>query len=215
MICAETQELLDNGMIETSDSPWSAPVVLVKKSNGKWRFCVNYTATVNRFLRHDAQPLPKSQDVLDNLAKATTLSLWDVCSGYWHIRLHEQDRKYTAFSTDEGLWQWTRLPFGLATSGSQFVRSIEQVLKEDQPDSIPQGVDPQTGKQARPKPILHETVEMFVDDGTIHTHEDQDHVDETAQCLKQLMWHDITVKLAKCTRGIDEAKLIGHEVRCR
>ena len=67
-------ELYANGMIEQSDSPWSAPVVLVKKKDGKWRFCVNYTATVNRFLRHDAQPLANAQDVLDNLAKATTLS---------------------------------------------------------------------------------------------------------------------------------------------
>ena len=59
IIRAETRELLDNGMIDVSDSPWSATVVLVKVSDGKWRFCVNYTATVNRFLRHDAQPLPK------------------------------------------------------------------------------------------------------------------------------------------------------------
>jgi hypothetical protein len=137
-----------------------------------------------------------------------------VCSGYWHIRLREQDRKFTAFSTDEGLWQWTRLQFGLATSGSQFVRSIEQVLREDHPDSVPAGIDPETGIERRPKPILHETVEMFVDDGTIHTRDNQNHVGETARCPKQLMWHDITIKLAKCTWSTDEAKLIGHEVRC-
>ena len=214
IIRAETQELLDNGMIDVSDSPWSAPVVLVKRSDGKWRFCVSYTATVNRFLRHDAQPLPKSHDVLDNLAESTPLSLWGVCSGYWHIRLREQDRKFTAFSTDNGLWQWTRLPFGLATSGSQFVRSIEQVLREDHPDSVPAGVDPETGVERRPTPILHDTVEMFVDDGTIHTRDNQDHVDEITRCLKQLTWHDIAIKLAKCTWGTDKANLIGHEVSC-
>ena len=57
IIKKEVLELYANGMIEQSDSPWSAPVVLVKKKDGKWRFCVNYTATVNRFLRHDAHPL--------------------------------------------------------------------------------------------------------------------------------------------------------------
>ena len=71
-----------------------------------------------------------------------------------------------------------------------------------------------TGKQNKPRPILHETVEMFVDDGTIHTTDEQDHVDEIARCLKQLMWHDITVKIAKCTWGTDEASLIGNGVRC-
>ena len=75
IIQKEVAELLKNGMIEKSDSPWSAPVVLVRKKDGKWRFCVNYTATVNRFLRHDALRLPKSQDVLDSLADATMLSL--------------------------------------------------------------------------------------------------------------------------------------------
>ena len=78
IIKKEVLELYANGMTEQSDSPWSVPVVLVKKKDGKWRFCVNYTATVNRLLRRDAQPLANAQDVLDNLAKATTLSLWDV-----------------------------------------------------------------------------------------------------------------------------------------
>ena len=159
-------------------------------------------------------PLANAQDVLDNLAKATTLSLWDVCSGYWHIQLREQDRKFTAFTADGSLWQWTRLPFGLATSGSQFVRSIEAVLKQDHPESIPTGVNPDTGTQYKPEPILHNTVEMFVDDGTIHTTEMQDHINEVARCLKQLMMHDITIKMAKCIWGTDEANLIGHIVRC-
>ena len=106
------------------------------------------------------------------------------------------------------------MPFGLATSGSQFVRSIEAVLREDHPDSLPAGINPDTGQQYKPEPILHETVEMFVDDGTIHTTDEQDHIDEVARCLKQLMIHDITIKMAKCIWGTDEANLIGHEVKC-
>ena len=75
-----------------------------------------------------------------------------MCSGYWHIKLREQDRKYTAFTTDEGLWQWTRLPFGLATSGSQFVRSIVQVLERDHPESVATGEESEM--------ILNKTVQM-------------------------------------------------------
>ena len=126
-----------------------------------------------------------------------TLSLWDVCSGYWRIKLGEQDRKCTAFTAKGSLWQWTRLPFGLATSGSQFVRSIESVLREDHPDSVPSGTNPNTGHKYNPEPILSSTVETFVDDGTIHPTDEQDHIDDVARCLKHLMPHDITIKMAK------------------
>ena len=91
---------------------------------------------------------------------------------------------------------------------------MEKVLREDHPDSVPSGIDAETGKPRQPKPILHETVEMFVDDGTIHTKEGQDHIDEVARCLKQLMWHDIALKVSKCIWCTDEAQLIGHVVRC-
>lgn len=95
----ETQKLMDNGIIEYSNSAWAAPVVLVKKPDGSWRFCVNFTASCNKFLKHDAHRMPKTQDILDGLGQAELLSLWDVNQGYYSLLLREQDRHYTAFNT--------------------------------------------------------------------------------------------------------------------
>ena len=88
------------------------------------------------------------------------------------------------------------------------------MLRQDHPDSLPAGINPETGQHYKPEAILHKTVQMFVDDGTIHTSDDQDHINEVARCLKQLMIHDITIKMAKCIWGTDEATLIGHVVKC-
>jgi hypothetical protein len=88
------------------------------------------------------------------------------------------------------------------------------VLERDHPDSVALSPDAETGQVRQPEPILNETVKMFVDDGTIYTGKMQSHIDEVARCLKQLMIHDITIKLAKCTWGTDEANLIGHIVKC-
>ena len=85
IIKAEVEKMKANGIVEYSDSPWSAPVVLVKKKDGSWRFCVNFTATVNPHIKKDAMPVPRTQDILDNLSKATLLSLWDVNSVYCQV----------------------------------------------------------------------------------------------------------------------------------
>ena len=74
----ECHTMLERGIVEYSDSPWSAPVVLVRKKDKGWRFCVNFTATCNPHIKLDAEPLWKSQDVLEELGSADKLSLWDV-----------------------------------------------------------------------------------------------------------------------------------------
>ncbi len=198
IIREETQAMLDKGIIEYSDSPWCAPIVLVRKQDRTWRFCVNFTATCNPLIRKNSAPLPKVADIFESLSKATTLSLWDVTSGFWSCKIREQDRQYTAFGTDShGLCQFKVAPFGLATSGAFFQQAIERVLKRDE-----QG------------PILHETAEVFVDDGTVHTDDTQDHVNELARVLKQLWRNNVTIKMKKCIWGTDEAKLLGHRILC-
>ena len=142
--------------------------------------------------------LPKTAEIFEKLADAEHMSLWDVNSGYWSCRLREQDRQYTAFGTDShGTMQFVAAPFGLATSGSFFQRAIENVLQRDSNG-----------------PLLHHTVECFVDDGTVHTNPTQNHTDELARVLKQLWRNNITIKMKKCIWGTDEAHLLGHVVEC-
>ena len=206
----ECQAMLDKGVVEFSDSPWSAPVVLVKKKDGKWRFCVNFTATINPHIKQDSEPLWKQQDVLEELGTADTMSLWDVASGYWSCVVRKEDRKYLAFGTDShGLLQFTRMPFGCSTSGSFFSRQLTRILRSDG-----QGEDgPYNAADSEAVPPLRKVVCSFVDDGAVHTTKQQSHVDALARVLSQLAENNVTIKMEKCTWGTDEGKLLGHQVR--
>ena len=121
-------EMLTGGQIEPSDSPWSAPVVLVTKKDGRTRFCVDYRrlslVTVN-----DAYPLSQIDDTLDMLAGKRWFSTLDLASGYWHVSLSPEARCKTAFATHLGLFQFRVMPFGLCNAPATFERLMDQVLQ--------------------------------------------------------------------------------------
>jgi hypothetical protein len=100
------------GVIEESQGPWSSPVVLVRKKNGDYRFCVDYRK-LNNVIKKNCFPLPRFDDTLDTLAGTKWFSTLDLKSGYWQGALHPDDKEKTAFSTAQGLWQPTVMPFGL------------------------------------------------------------------------------------------------------
>ena len=120
-------EMLTGGQIEPSDSPWSAPVVLVTKKDSGTRFCVDYRR-LNLATVKDAYPLPRIDDTLDMLAGKRWFSTLDLASGYWQVSLPPEARCKTAFATHSGLFQFRVMPFGLcnapcnirATDGSSF-----------------------------------------------------------------------------------------------
>ena len=108
------QEMLDQGAIQQSDSPWSSPVVLTKK-DGSTRFCIDYRK-VNEVTRKDAYPLPRVDDTLDTLVGSKYFSMLDLASGYWQVEVAENDQPKTAFTTPEGLFQFRVMPFGLCNA---------------------------------------------------------------------------------------------------
>ena len=125
---AEIDKMLDRKVIEPSKSPWSSPVVLVKKKDGSSRFCIDYRA-LNQVMIKDAYPLPRVDDCLDSLPGGKWFGCLDLNEGFFQVGLHPDDRKKTAFLTSQGLFQLRVTPFGLANSPSTFERLMEDVFR--------------------------------------------------------------------------------------
>ena len=108
----EVRKMLAKDIIEPSDSPWASPVVMVKKKDGSWRFCVDYRK-LNDITRKDSYPLPHIEDTFDALAGSHYFCALDLASGYWQVEMEEGDKEKTAFVTKQGLYQFKVMPFGL------------------------------------------------------------------------------------------------------
>lgn len=111
----ETQidDMLKNGIIRPSTSPWASGIVLVKKKDGTQRFCIDYRQLNNVTIK-DAYPLPRIDESLDQLAGSSWFSCLDLCSGYWQVEVEEEDKPMTAFTTRKGLFEFNVMPFGFA-----------------------------------------------------------------------------------------------------
>jgi len=127
VIRAECDQMLAQGVIEHSSSPWLSPVVLVHKRDGSHHFCVDYRA-VNKVTTPDTYPLPRVDDILDSLSGRMWFTVLDSRSAYWAISVHPDDHPKTAFTDGNRLFQFCRLPFGLSTAPTTFQRTMNIVL---------------------------------------------------------------------------------------
>ena len=107
------------GVIKPYNSPWSSPVVLVRKRDGTLRFCVDYRI-LNSVTKPDVFPLPRINDLLDQLGKSKYYSTLDLASGYWQIRVHADSQEKTAFITHQGLFEFKVMPFGVMNAPAMF-----------------------------------------------------------------------------------------------
>lgn len=124
----ELTDMLKNDIIEKSVSPWSSPILLIKKKDGKHRFVVDFRK-LNKVTRACAYPLPHMNAILDKLKDAKYLSAIDVKSAYWQIPLSETSKEYTAFTVPgRGLYQFKRMPFGLHSGGATWQRLIDLII---------------------------------------------------------------------------------------
>ena len=110
-----------DGIVEPSASSWSSPVVLVRKKDGSTWFCVDYRK-LNNVSHKDSYPLPRIDDTLEALAGSKWFSTLDLKSVYWQVELNTEDKEKTAFSSGNGLWQFTVMPFGLCNAPATFER---------------------------------------------------------------------------------------------
>ncbi|GAB1869457.1 RNA-directed DNA polymerase [Camponotus japonicus] len=121
------EDMKRQGVIEESQSPWTSPAVLVKKKDGSIRFCIDYRKLNNMTVK-DSYPLPRIDDLLDQLSGNSWFSTLDLKNGYWQLKVRSEDKEKTAFSIGRGLWQFTVMPFGLCNAPATFERLMEKVL---------------------------------------------------------------------------------------
>lgn len=131
IIDKEVDEMLAEGVIEPSSSPWSSPVVIVRKKDGKYRFCIDFRK-INEITAKDAYPLPYINAILDKLRAARYISSIDLRHGYWQIPLSPASKPVTAFTVPgRGLYQFTVMPFGLHSAPATFQRLLDSIIGPD------------------------------------------------------------------------------------
>ena len=119
--------MLSKNIISPSQSPWASPIVLVAKKDGSTRFCVDYRR-LNAVTRKDVYPLPRIDDSLDTLTGSRWFSTLDMRNGYWQVEVVPEHRTKTAFCTQEGLFEFNVMPFGLCSASATFQRLMDSVL---------------------------------------------------------------------------------------
>ena len=189
MVAKEVDEMLRLGVIERSNSPFASPIILVKKKCGKTRFCLDLRK-LNQHVIFDAEPMPDVDALFARLGKAKYLTKIDLTKGYWQIPLKEEDKMKTAFSTPQGHFQWTVMPFGLKTAGAIFSRMMRGLL---QPLGMPE-------------------IENFMDDILIATETKERHLECVRAVFRRLRETQLAAKPSKCQLGFAELDYLGHRV---
>ncbi|XP_059454999.1 uncharacterized protein LOC132185214 [Corylus avellana] len=192
-IAEEVDNLLKAQFIEEAYYPdWLSNVVMVKKSSGKWRMCVDFT-DLNKACLKDSFPLPHISSLVDATAGYELLSFMDAFLGYNQIFMHPSDQEKTAFITDRGLYCYKVMPFGLKNAGATYQRLVNKMFQE------------QIGKK----------MEVFVDDMLVKSKLRVDHVTDLQEAFRILKHFKMKLNPAKCAFGVSSGKFLGYMVSSR
>ena len=184
----ELEELLEQGIIIPSGSDWAAPIVLVGKKDGSLRLCVDYRR-LNSISKADAYPMPRIDELIDGLGKARYISTLDLAKGYWQVPVAVEDQPKAAFTTPFGLYEFTRMPFGLKGAPATFQRMMDMILSG-----------------------LSEFTNAYIDDIIIFSVTWKEHLLHLSLVLRRLQEAGLTAKPAKCQFGMSQCSYLGYRV---
>lgn len=181
------RDLVSQGILRESCSPWASPAVIVIKKDGSVRFCCDYRRP-NKVICKDAYPLPRVEESLDALGNAQLFSMHDLTSGYFQVAMSEEDRAKTAITTPFGLFEWTRMPFGLCNAPATFQRLMGVVLGD----------------------LTFDILLIYLDDIIVFSKDFDSHCQRLEIVFNRLRQHGLKLKPSKCFLLKPEVKFLGH-----
>ncbi|GJT89418.1 putative reverse transcriptase domain-containing protein [Tanacetum coccineum] len=197
----QLKELSDKGFIRPSSSPWGAPVLFVKKKDGSFRMCIDYRE-LNKLTVKNRYPLPRIDDLFDQLQGSSVYSKIDLRSGYHQLRVlyffiswlcrsfRERRHPKTAFRTRYGHYEFQVMPFGLTNAPAIFMDLMNRVCK----------------------PYLDKFVIVFIDDILIYSKNKQEHEEHLKLILELLKKEELYAKFSKCEFWIPKVQFLGHVI---
>ena len=192
-IADQLERMQRNGVVKPSESPWGSPVVLVRKRDGSLRFCVDYRQ-LNSVTKPDLFPLPRINDLLDQLGKSKYFSTLDLKSGYWQIKVNADSQEKTAFVTHKGLYEFRVMPFGVTNAPAVFQRLMQRVLAGLQAENVT------------------EFVSVYLDDVIVFSETFTDHIKHLEAVFDRLKKAGLMLNPKKCRIVCNEVEYLGHVV---
>ena len=186
---SQLRELLDKGFIRPSVSPWGASVLFMKKKYGSLWMCIDYQQ-INKVTVKNKYPLPRIEDLFDQLKGAGVFSKIDLRSEYYQLRVKEGDVPKTAFRTRYGHYEFLVMPFGLTNAPAAFKDLINRVFR----------------------PYVDQFVVVFIDDILVYSKDAQEHEQHLRIVLEMLREKKLYAKLSKCDFWLKEVSFLGHIV---
>ncbi|GKE65483.1 putative reverse transcriptase domain-containing protein, partial [Tanacetum coccineum] len=185
----QLKELSDKGFIRPSSSPWGALVLFVKKKDGSFRMCINYQE-LNKLTVKNHYPLPRIDDLFNQLQGSSVYLKIDLRSGYHQLRVREEDILKTAFRTRYGHYVFQVMSFVLTNAPAIFMDLMNRVCK----------------------PYLDKFVIVFIDDILIYSKNKQEHEEHLKLILELLKKEELYAKFSKCEFWIPKVQFLGHVI---